>query len=135
VDKKRTHLAMIRSIINRMSWGSWLVKLWSVLSVASLLAIAVQPSRTRFAWLALFMAIEFWELDAHFVRQRRLFSETYERVRSQSEAEVDFSMDTAVVDSDAAAWATVLLSWPLGVFHATVVGLVAVARLLPLASG
>jgi hypothetical protein len=130
VEKKRAHLAMIQSIINRMSVGSWLLKGWSVLVASALLAVAANATRARFAWLALFMAIAFWILDAHFLRQERLFRKTYERVRNLDESEVDFSMDTALVDSEAAAWGTVLLSKALGVFHGSVVGLVALTGVI-----
>jgi hypothetical protein len=39
-------------------------------------------------------------------------------------------MDTALVDSEAAAWGSVLLSKALGVFHGSVVGLVALTGVI-----
>jgi hypothetical protein len=128
VNKKRTHLAMIRKIINRMVAGSFLLKAWSVAIVAALLAVATNVEHARFAWLALFMAIAFWVLDAHFVRQLGLFRRTYERVQALPESEVDFSMDTAVVDSEATSFGSALLSRSLGAFYGTVLALIGVAR-------
>lgn len=128
VDKKRKHLAMIRRIINRMLVGSFLLKAWAVAIVAALLAVATNAEHARFAWLALFMAIAFWVLDAHFVRQLGLFRKTYERVQSQPESEVDFSMDTAVVDGEATSFGSALFSRSLGAFYGTVLGLIGVAR-------
>jgi hypothetical protein len=122
---------MIRAIINRMSAGSFLIKGWSVLSVSALLAVATTNQvHARFAWLALFMAIAFWMLDAHFLRQKRLFRRTYDRVQSLQESEVDFNMDTAPVDGEAASYGSALFSRSLGAFHGTIVILVAGVRLL-----
>jgi uncharacterized membrane protein len=118
-----------------MSVGSFLLKVWAIATVAALLAVATDPEHARFAWLALFMALAFWMLDAHFSRQRRLFRKTHERVRSQSESEVDFNMDTAPVDSEAASWGSVLFSRELGAFYGVVVVLIAIVRLFLARSG
>ena len=121
---------MIRAIINRMSAGSFVIKGWSVLIVSALLAVATNQAHARFAWLALFMAIAFWMLDAHFLRQKRLFRKTYDRVQSLQESEVDFNMDTAPVDGEAASYGSALFSSALGAFHGTIVLLVAAVRLI-----
>lgn len=128
VDKKRRHLAMIRTLINRMVAGSFLVKGWSVAVVAALLAVAAQPPHARFAWLALFLGILFWGLDAHLLRQQRLFRKLYERVQKLDEADVDFCMDTAPVDGEASAFGSALFSSRLGLFYGAVIALIAVAR-------
>lgn len=130
MDKKRTHLSMIRKIINRMVAGSLLLKVWSVAVVSALLGVATDVAHARFAWLALFMAIAFWLLDAHLLRQQRLFRETYHRVQALRESEVDFAMDTALVDSEATAFGSALFSRSLGLFYGVVIGLIGVARSL-----
>ena len=135
MDKKRAHLHMIRSIINRMTVGSFLTKVWSIATVAALLAVATNPAHARFAWLALFMALCFWMLDAHLIRQEKLFRKTYDRVQALPESEVDFNMDTAPVDSEAASWGSVLFSRALGAFYGTVVALIAIVRLVLARSG
>jgi hypothetical protein len=127
MEKKRAHLAMIQAIINRMSVGSFLLKGWSVLIAAALLAVAANAN-ARFAWLALFMAIAFWLIDGYLLRQAELFRKLQERVRKLPEAELDFSLDTAPVDTEAAAWSSVVFSRNLGLFHGTVIGLIAVTR-------
>jgi hypothetical protein len=128
VDKKRAHLAMIRKIINRMVAGSFLLKAWSVAIVSALLAVATNVEHARFAWLALFMAIAFWVLDAHFSRQLGLFRRTYQRVQALPESAVDFSMDTAVVDGEATSFGSALFSKSLAAFYGTVLGLIGMAR-------
>jgi len=130
VDKKRTHLAMIRKIINRMVAGSFLLKAWAIAIVSALLAVATNVEHARFAWLALFMAIAFWVLDAHFSRQLGLFRRIYERVQGLPESEVDFSMDTAPVDGEATSFGSALFSRSLGAFYGIVLGSIGVARWL-----
>jgi hypothetical protein len=130
LDKKHAHLQMIRSIVNRMLLASFVLKLWSIATVAALLAVATNPAYTRYAWLALFMALTFWMLDAHFSRQRRLFRKTYERVQALDESQVDFNMDTAPVDSEATAWGSLLFSKALAAFYGTVVALIVFVRLV-----
>jgi uncharacterized membrane protein len=127
MDKKRAHLLLIQAIINRMSVGSFVLKGWSVLVVAALLAVAANAS-PRFAWLALFMAIAFWLLDAHFLRQVQLFRRLQERVRKLAETDLDFSLDTTPVDTETAAWSSVVFSRNPALFHGTVVGLALITR-------
>ena len=129
-SRKATHLETIQSVVTRMTWGSRLVKLWSVLTVSALVVVASKPPFARFAWLALFMAIAFWILDAHYLRQRRLFVATRERVEQMDEVDVDFSMDTAPVDDEESSWGSVLLSRSASAFHCTVIGAIAIARVL-----
>jgi hypothetical protein len=130
MKRKQAHLTVIQAIINRMSIGSVLLRAWSVLIVAGLLAVAADPMHARFAWLAVFMAIAFWMLDAHFLRQTRLFRKTYVRVQSQPESAVDFLLDTTPVDSEADAWRSVLLSKMPGAFYGAVIGSIAAIRWL-----
>jgi hypothetical protein len=129
VDKKGAHLAMIRVIIRRMALGALLLKGWSFLIVAALLAVAANPVRARFAWLGLFMAITFWVIDAHLLRQEVLFQRLYERVRELPEARLDFSLDTAPVDGEDAAWRSVFFAQRLLLFHGAIVAGIAVFRL------
>ena len=119
---------MVRKIINRMMAGSFLIKAWAVAIVSALLAVATNATHARFAWLAVFMAIAFWVLDAHFVRQLGLFQRTYARVQSLPESAIDFSMDTAVVDGEATSFGSALFSRSLGAFYGAVLGLIGVAR-------
>lgn len=119
---------MIDIVVVRMTWGSRLVKLWSALLATALMVVATEPGLARFAWLALFMAIAFWVLDAHYLRQRRLFVATRRRVEEMPEAQVDYSMDTTVVDDEESAWGSVLLSPPAWMFHVGVIGGIAVLR-------
>jgi uncharacterized membrane protein len=130
VDSKRTHLAIIRAVILRMAAASWVLRAWSVAIVSALVAVAMDAVHAHFAWLAVLMALVFWMLDAHFHRQERLYRKVYRRVRTLEEDQVDFSMDTAPVDSERDAWTAVLLSRRLGAFYGALVACIAVARIV-----
>lgn len=125
VDRKRHHLTTLRAIGRRMLVGSALVRLWAVLVVAALLAVAANPVWIRFEWLALFMAIVFWGIDAHLARQRILFERTRERVRQMADADIEYTLDTSAVDGEAAAWSSMFLSPNLAAFYGTIIGLIA----------
>jgi hypothetical protein len=129
-NDKRAHLRTVRSIANRMQVGSSITKVWSIAVVAALLAVATNPAHARFAWLALFMTLAFWMLDAYFSRQAWLFRKMYERVLSLPESELDFDMSTAPVDDDATAFSTIFLSKALGAYYGTIVALIILVRLL-----
>ena len=130
VNGKRTHLAIIRAVILRMAAASWVLRAWSVAIVSALVAVAMDAVHARFAWLAVFMAIVFWLLDAHFHRQERLYRKVYRRVRDLKEADIDFSMDTAPVDNEGDAWTAVLLSKKLGAFYGAVIACIVAARIV-----
>src|SRR4051794_9445728 len=104
---KETHLAIIRAVVNRMSRGSVVLRAWSVLIVGALVALTTDPVHARFAWLAIFMAICFWMLDAHVLRQARLYRKVHDRVRNTPESEVEFLLDTSAVDTERDAFRTV----------------------------
>jgi len=113
-----------------MALASLLVRGWSALLVAALLAVAWHAEYARFAWLALFMALTFWLLDAYYVRQQRLFAKAHARIASGALGEADFSLDTSPVDSAADAWGAVLWARGPGIFHGAVLGAIALSRLL-----
>jgi hypothetical protein len=130
LEKKRAHLRTIRSIANRMRVGSALLRLWSVAVVAALIAVATHPSEARYAWLALFMALAFWLLDAHFSRQERLFRKIYDRVLALPESELDLDLSTAPVDTEEASFSSIFLSKALSAFYGTIVALIILVRVL-----
>lgn len=121
---------MIHAVVNRMSVNSFLLKGWSVVLISALFALAAGDSEALFVYIAYFPAIAFWMLDAYFLRQERLFRKLYDRVRHLAETDVDFSMDTSVVDGDVAAWSAVVFSKTLLLFHGTVFGSIVIVMLV-----
>lgn len=130
MENKRAHLEMIQAVVNRMSINSFLLKGWSVVLISALFALAAGDSQALFVYIAYFPAIAFWMLDAYFLRQERLFRKLYDRVRHLAETDVDFSMDTSVVDGEVAAWSAVVFSKTLLVFHGTVFGSIVIVMLV-----
>ena len=126
---KESHLGTIRAVVNRLAVGSMVLRAWSVLIVGALVAITADPVHARFAWLAVFMAICFWMLDAHLLRQVRLYRKVHERVRNTPESEIDFLLDTSTVDTDAEAFRIVAFSLIPGVFYGGLIASVIIARL------
>jgi len=121
---------MIQAVVNRMSINSFLLKGWSVVLISALFALAAGDSQSLFVYLAYFPAIAFWILDAYFLRQERLFRKLYDRVRHLAETDVDFAMDTSVVDGEVAAWSAIVFSKTLLLFHGTVFGSIVIVMLV-----
>ena len=130
MENKRAHLEMIQAVVNRMSVNSFLLKGWSVVLISALFALAAGDSEALFVYIAYFPAVAFWMLDAYFLRQERLFRKLYDRVRHLAETDVDFSMDTSVVDREIAAWSAVVFSKTLLLFHGTVFGSIVIVMLV-----
>src|SRR6185295_905276 len=127
-DRKREHLATIQAIVRRMALGAVLLEGWSVLIVAGLLAVAHDPQSARFAWLALFLAITFWMLDAHLSRQKLLYRSLHERVHAQPESEIEYTLDTYPVDRETYAWRSEFFRRRLVLFHGGVILAIALIR-------
>ena len=120
MSSKHTHLEMIQGIVNRLSHNSFLLKGWSVVLVSAMFALAAKDSQLLFVYLAYFPAISFWCLDGYFLHQERLFRKLYDRVRSLSEDEIDFSMNTESVRNQVDPWVKVTLSKTLLAFHGVI---------------
>lgn len=117
MDEKLKHLELIQGVINRLSTNSFLLKGWSVVLVSALFALAAHESRAAFAYLAFIPAIVFWGLDGYFLWQERLYRVLYDRVRSQPNSEIDFSMDTRSFRNSAWDWPRAVVSRTLLAFH------------------
>ena len=108
MEKKQSHLEMIQGVVNRLSHNSFLLKGWSVILVSAMFALAAKDAKVVFIYLAYFPAISFWGLDGYFLHQERLFRALYDHVRSLDEKDVDFSMNTSIVEEKVASWSAVL---------------------------
>jgi len=111
---------MIQGVVNRLSHNSFLLKGWSVVLVSAMFAFAAKDSKMVFIYLAYFPAISFWGLDGYFLRQERLFRALYDHVRKLDENDIDYSMNTSIVEAKVAPWAAVTLSKTLLVFHGVI---------------
>ena len=122
MDAKIKHMEMIQGVINRMASNSFSLKGWSVVLVSALFALAASQAQFFFVLLAYFPAFAFWILDAYYLRQERLFRKLYDDVRTKSDGEIDFSMDTTGVASQVSSWFRTALSTTVLIFHGAVFG-------------
>ncbi|MEE9442087.1 MAG: hypothetical protein V3V99_05410 [candidate division Zixibacteria bacterium] len=120
MSNKHAHLEIIQGVVNRLSQNSFLLKGWSVVLVSAMFALAAKDSRLLFVYLAYFPTIAFWCLDGYFLHQERLFRKLYDHVRKLSEENIDFSMNTQIVQDQVASCAGVTLSKTLIVFHGVI---------------
>ena len=133
MDRKLAHLQLVQTVIGRMAGNSFSIKGWSVTLVAALFALAaVDDINEAFVYLAYLPALMFWALDAHFLRQERLFRKLYDHVRLLAVEKIDFSMDTAAFDPTVASTSRIALSPTLRLFHGTLLGAIVVVMLIML---
>jgi hypothetical protein len=121
MENKRAHLQMVLDIVTRMARNSFLLKGWCVVLVSALFALAGGVTNIYFVYIAFFPAVAFWILDAYFLWQERLFRALYDHVRGLQEEEVDFAMDTSIVQGKVKGWCKVAFSKTLGIFHLTII--------------
>ncbi|MFV2045570.1 MAG: hypothetical protein ACC700_20340 [Anaerolineales bacterium] len=134
MEKKLKHLEMLQNIIDRMADNSFSRKGWSVILVSALFALAASDSNTHFVYLAYLPSMMFWILDGYFLWQERLFRKLYDRVRTASESEIDFSMDTSSVRGEVSSWIGTMFSRTLLIYHGTILGVVVVITAITLSS-
>ncbi len=130
-ENKHKHLELIQGVINRLSTNSFLLKGWSVVLVSALFALSAPNSQVAFVYLAYIPAIVFWGLDGFFLWQEKLFRKLYDQVRSLSEEDIDFSMDTSnIKGDDRPTWVGATLSKTLIPFHGVLIFAVIVVMVL-----
>ena len=89
------HMEMIQAVITRMASNSFALKGWAVTLVAALFALSGKDANPTYFLVAYIPVLVFWYLDAFYLMQERLYRNLYEKVRQQSEDEIDFSMNAA----------------------------------------
>ena len=124
MEEKIKHLEMIQGIINRMANNSFLLKGWSVILVSALFALTAKDSNKTFILLAYFPALAFWILDGYFLQQERLFRKLYDKAREMKNEDIDFSMDTSIVEKD--CWFCVCFSKTLLIFHGVIIAAICI---------
>ena len=115
---KLKHLEFIQGIINRMAHNSFIIKGWLLTIVTALIAISMERGIYDLISVIYIPIIIFWFLDAYFLRQERLFRHLYDKVRMQTEKEIDFSMKT---NSKEECYLAVLFSITLRWFYIPII--------------
>ncbi len=127
---KKLHLEFLQAAISRMAQNSFSLKAWTVTLVSAMFALAAHQANLLFILLCYIPLCAFWVLDAYYLRQEGLFRKLYDKVR-ESDEDLKFSMNTAVVEGEVASWLCVMFSVTLRVFYG-VVGLAVLVVMLGL---
>lgn len=130
MDSKLKHLEFIQGIVNRLSTNSFLLKGWSVILVSALFALSARDANVRFVLLAYIPAVAFWGLDGYFLAVERAYRRLYDRVRQQSDEEIDFGMGVNKIKSGTIEWLDATFSKTLIPFHGSIIGAIAVVMAL-----
>ncbi len=130
MEKRIKHLEMIQGVVNRLSTNSFLLKGWSVVLVSALFALSAKDRKLFFVYLAYFPAFAFWGLDGYFLWQERLYRGLYNKVRTMAEDEVDFSMDTSLINGMTPSWIETVFSKTLLLFHGVIIGTIVMVMFL-----
>ena len=115
-DEQRVkHLELLQATVARLGQNSFTVRGWSVTLVSVLLALlAARAAPPWAALVALAPTLAFWGLDAHYLRQERLFRHLFgavaEDVRAGTTAVPVFSQDTSPYEDRVPSWPATLAS-------------------------
>ena len=117
MEKKLKHLEFLQGIINRMANCSFLLKGWSVILVAALLALtAATQEKVALISISFVPIIVFWILDGYYLWQERLFRAVYNAVRKKAEDEIDFEMNPMDFDGGI-TWLSTIFSKTIILFY------------------
>ena len=100
MDNKIKHLEMITAIIERMGKNSFQLKSWAMTLVSIIGALSAKDADKGFFILAFIPLIGFWIIDSFYLQIERKYSCLYERVVKTKEEDVDFSMNTDIIQNN-----------------------------------
>lgn len=106
-----------------MGANSFVLKGWDVTLVSALFALATQNKNPIFIVIAILPALAFWDLDAYYLRQERLFRKLYTDVclsNNQKLACDPFSMATTNYESQVPSWFRTLWTSSVLAIHGSV---------------
>ncbi len=129
-DQTIKHLELIQAVISRLAQNSFTIKSIAItLVVAALAFIGSSKGNSTHLLMALVPTITFWGLDAHYLRQERLFRRLYEGIRSAGSGMMaSFSMDVSPYRAEVDGWWATCWSptikWFYGPISLVIVGIV-----------
>ena len=99
-DQKLKHLEFIQNAITKMGNNSFLIKGWLVTIISALYALAAKDANFNYVIITYIAIPVFWLMDAYFLSQERRYRALYDNVRTKTEIQIDFSMDTKIYNTD-----------------------------------
>jgi hypothetical protein len=122
MEKKLKHLEFLQEIINRMANCSFLLKGWSVILVAALLALsAATQEKVALIAISFVPVIVFWLLDGYYLWQERLFRAVYNAVSEKIEDEIDFKMNPLDFVGGRNTWLSTIFSKTIVLFYLSLI--------------
>ena len=95
-DKIHVHLQMIQGVVTRLGHNSFLLKGWSVILVAALLAFAANTTEKLILMVTFVPIAAFWGLDSYYLYKERQYRALYNHVRKQGAQDLDYELDIDV---------------------------------------
>ena len=99
-EQKLKHLEFIQNAITKMGNNSFLIKGWLVTIISALYALAAKDANFNYVIITYIAIPVFWLMDAYFLSQERRYRALYDNVRTKTEIQIDFSMDTKIYNTD-----------------------------------
>jgi histidine triad (HIT) family protein len=117
-DDQRKHLEFIQAVITRLASSSAAAKGWGLTVATATFGFSAAKAVPFVAILGLVVILCFAVVDAHYLREERLFRELYNEARTGS-------VDLYSMDKDRYAWTCtrrqVLCSWSVAGFYTPLV--------------
>ena len=122
MKKKLKHLEFLQGIINRMANCSFMLKGWSVILVAALLALsAATQEKVALIAISFVPVIVFWILDGYYLWQERLFRAVYNVVSEKTEDEIDFKINPMDFVGGDNTWFSTIFSKTILLFYLSLI--------------
>ena len=122
MENKIKHLEFIQIVITRMNVNSFFLRGWSVTLVAALFALAAKDFNVKYVLITYVSTPLFWVLDGYYLSQERKYRDLYNKIRQTSESDIDFNMNTKIMDSTKNSWLRSIFSITQIIFYGTLVG-------------
>lgn len=95
---KVKHLEMIQEVVKRLSTNSFYIKAWTISLITLLATLAEKSSTEQITIVNAIIILFFWYLDSYYLFKERSYRKLFDVVRTLSEEQIDFSMDTRQVE-------------------------------------
>ena len=135
-DNLHVHLQMIQGIVTRLGHNSFLLKGWSVILIAALLAFAANTSETLILLVTLVPILAFWGLDGYYLWQERRYRALYNHVRMLDDDNLAYDLNVkASPSTKSVRWLPAVFSRTLIGFYGTILVTLVVIMIVSLVEG
>lgn len=135
-DNLHVHLQMIQGIVTRLGHNSFLLKGWSVILVAALLAFAANTSEALILLVTLVPILAFWGLDGYYLWQERRYRTLYNHVRTLDVDDLAYDLNVkASPSTQSVRWLPAVFSRTLIGFYGTILVTLVVIMIVSLVGG